>query len=144
MVIVSRPLNLRYAANIKMEPIRKLFAKGMLGQFLGGCLTILFGLWIRSFKERPFYSRGFPEPSIVWILIVFLGLVIIIHAFKNRKTIKGEYDVVKCMNCKSTIYGAQAPNNICPNCGHEVEQIDGYFERHPSEKSLEDVKDKSA
>ncbi|MGD9366908.1 MAG: hypothetical protein PVH87_14500 [Desulfobacteraceae bacterium] len=127
-----------------MEPIRKLFAKGRLGEVFGGCLTISIGLWIRSFEDGAFYSRGFPVPRIVWILIVFLGLGIIVHAFKNRKTIKSEYNFVKCNNCKSSFYEAQAPNDICPNCGHEVEQIDGYFERHLNEKPVEDIKDKSA
>ena len=120
-----------------MTTMRSLFAKGRGGEIIGGCITIFFGLLIGYFEDGTFYSRGYPVPRAVWILIVILGVSILIHGFKHRKIPKYDYGFVKCANCKNSFYRDQAKDYICPKCGSIVEDLEGYFDRHPNESPLE-------
>ena len=66
----------------------RLFAKGRLGDLFWGCLATAPGLWVSSFENGAFYSRGFLVPRFVSILIVILGFQICANT--NRKAIESD------------------------------------------------------
>ena len=103
--------------------------------FAGLCLIFL-GAWVRS---RPSPSMfGFPVPRETGTFLFFAGIFfvvfVLLHA-KNilayKKKVKEDKLIVTCPECRESGFAGDMHGSMCPKCGTEVEELEGFYDRHP-------------
>jgi hypothetical protein len=93
----------------------------------------LFGFFLVIGRE--FYFRGtkvdFGDANILvgWIFVI-LGLVILVIAIRTKAKDFEEKFMI-CPKCKEPFNKKDIPDQRCPQCKAEVEDLDGFYERHP-------------
>lgn len=108
-------------------------------------LTIILGLacfWhgYNILKNGWSHLYGFPLSKGSGILISLFGLVLISFAFFKRNWKNSEDETyMKCPNCGKSYYQKDAPDGQCHNCSSELEQLDGFYDRHPEYKDKKRV-----
>lgn len=93
-------------------------------------LSSEYGYWKGTYifvgKGRYLISFGF---GIMGILFIIYGLK------KNIKPIPLFGNVYfKCIGCGAVISESDAKSSQCPKCGDVLEELKGFFERHPDKK----------
>lgn len=105
---------------------------------IGGFVLVLFGL-ITIF-EGGFSRYGvFAEGRIPGIAAIICGLISLRIGYKgltsvNKNTTKSG-DFLKCIGCGKVYKSYEVENFKCPRCANEVENLIGFFERHPQFKA---------
>ena len=81
---------------------------------------------------------GFPIPKEVGIIFMVLGAFILVYSFFFRKSPFEEKEIdpasenaVMCPECRKPAYEIDFPGRMCPKCNIEVENVDGFYDRHP-------------
>jgi hypothetical protein len=99
---------------------------------IGGiCVTIL-GLLAIKFDWN--HLHGFPTPKVSNYLMVAFGLIMVILTLKKKGKLEDDNIYVICKNCKSIFLTDESPKLICPNCNFKLEELEGFYDRHPELK----------
>ena len=107
-----------------------------------GFIWGLFGLLIiidpSFYHSRLDYYFDFTE--VKWpfgLCLIVLGGIFIWSAFR-KKAIEAEDEyklqqrVVMCPSCVKPFQIKDAPNFKCPICNEELDDLEGFYERHPN------------
>lgn len=101
---------------------------------IGGILFISGGIHTYSMEGEFLIIRGSPVLRVLQsALEIFLGCYLLSKLFFFKAKSEDEAFVM-CIKCKHSFYRKYATDNLCPNCGGRVEDMDGIFERHPELK----------
>ena len=57
-----------------------------------------------------------------------------ILALKNRAKLKSNDKYVICKICHKAFSIENVPDNKCPKCNIELEELNGFYDRHPELK----------
>jgi len=67
--------------------------------------------------------------GIFGILLLLYGILGDIIGRKEEKPNLPEFTV--CPKCKESFWGNDTPDLKCKKCGHNLEEMNGYYKRHP-------------
>ncbi len=96
---------------------------GVLVIFWGG-MTIHHPKWYSFVYHREFDLTGFNIP--IGIALIISGVVIIwIDVIRPRK------DNLICPKCEELYRWKKSLGDKCPKCGTILEDLEGFYERHP-------------
>lgn len=98
---------------------------------VGGLIVILSGYI--TFKEEWWYLHGFKVPRSLGVIFICFGAVLLVVGIFNKNMLTSDI-IMKCPTCLKVFRETETKDNICPNCGNELEPLRGYFERHPKVK----------
>jgi hypothetical protein len=107
---------------------------------LTGLVTAIFGLSIITgpkFYDR-LYARywDFTEVRIPFgTALIIIGIIFIWSALR-RKAKDYEKMFLICPKCEKTFNKKDVPDQLCPNCKVDLENIEGFYERHPERKVI--------
>lgn len=102
-----------------------------------GLLSIIFGVLI--FLRPTIYGQT--VPSEVGLIPIVFGLYCFLKGLSTKGVIEkldesnidfAEY--VVCTKCESPFGKQNANNGRCPKCGGVLENLSGFYERHPEFK----------
>ena len=107
--------------------------------FAGLCL-ILMGVFVRLDPSPSMY--GFAVPNETGTFFIFAGIFYIIYVLFNAKRIitdkknaKKLEKIVMCPNCRKPVFVKDIPNGKCQKCDIELEDVEGFYERHPEPRT---------
>jgi hypothetical protein len=92
-------------------------------------VTIIFDPIQHSSRYN--YTWDFTE--VKWPLggfLIILGSYILISSLR-KKSSDFEEIVLMCPKCVVPYSKKALRNNLCPTCGTQLENLDGFYERHP-------------
>jgi hypothetical protein len=69
------------------------------------------------------------------VLIILLGLFFIWMALRKQFT-NTHIKVFKCIRCGRLVQTNTLEKLSCPFCGDKLEDLEGFFERHPEHKNM--------
>jgi len=101
--------------------------------FIIGSWIVLLGVYLVTGREA--YSRGIRLDygqfnALVGCLFITLGIAFFVYALRaKKKDLEGKF--VICPQCKEPFNDRDVPDQRCPQCKAEVEELDGFYERHP-------------
>jgi len=70
---------------------------------------------------------------IVSISFIIFGLVIIYYEIFSKKTNNKKQTEKICSNCEE-VYSEYFTEDNCLKCGEELEELKGFYDRHPEKK----------
>jgi hypothetical protein len=81
-----------------------------------------------------YYWWSLPVSRLTWIFFLFLGLFFFLMAAFRRSgpIVQG---IVICPKCMNSFYEKDTENMVCPKCKGVLENIKGFYERHPELKN---------
>jgi len=95
-----------------------------------GILSILAG--IIFIREGWDYHYGIAVPKLAGYLWIAFGVAILLYAIFTKKIPKEPHeDFVICPDCRNSFYAKDVHQNRCPKCEGTVEDLDGFYDRHP-------------
>jgi hypothetical protein len=75
-----------------------------------------------------------PVPEWVgWLFVAYGVAVMLVGAIKRRKLSSGERHMI-CPKFNQVCKAYEAPTGKCPHRDTPMEELQGYYERHPDEK----------
>lgn len=104
--------------------LRRLFFIGL------GCLTIWLGVhyYIHQWDSR----YGFPISKGAGVVLSIFGVLILLYGLIRRNIPKSyDDDFVICLDCRASFYAKEVSENTCPNCNGRIENVEGFYDRHP-------------
>jgi len=110
-----------------------------ISHFLVGIGAIFVGFIIKQGGWSHHY--GFSVPNEVGILFVIFGIMLILYGLFKKCVPENEASkFIICSECSKTFYAKDIPDQKCPKCNAKLEDMEGFYERHPElhdgEKSL--------
>jgi hypothetical protein len=100
----------------------------------GGLILIVFGA--TTLVEGGFSKYGVyvPVSKFFSIGIIVFALIMMRSGYKiitteDTKSKRGRF--LKCICCGRSYHSSEVPNSNCPECMGRLENIEGFFERHP-------------
>jgi TctA family transporter len=100
-------------------------------------LSIIFGVLI--FLRPTIYGQN--VPSEVGLIPIIFGLYCFLKSLSTKKIIEelNESNIdfakyVMCIKCASPFRKQDTNNGRCPKCGGVLENLSGFYERHPEIK----------
>lgn len=97
-------------------------------EILGGALFIVCGIKITV--SGTFW--GIPNTRIPGVLFIPVGLYFIYAAIKKKSSLFPQY--LKCTSC-GQVQTKIGSINKCIKCGNEMENLVGFYDRHPENKA---------
>ena len=72
--------------------------------------------------------------------LIFLGIFFIWSSFRKKaieaeKKAKDDKKVLMCSKCVRPYYKKDCPSSKCPECQTPLEELSGFYERHPELKN---------
>lgn len=108
--------------------------KTRLGWFLFGLLFIILGFMIYSQKGWHFGRFG-PTHHTAGYLFLIGGLVLTLFAILKKDFPKEKGDeYMMCVSCLKPSFRKELRDEKCPFCNGIVEELKGFYERHPKLK----------
>ena len=112
-------------------------------QILLGLALVVGGALIVNVPGWTVY--GIPVSSGQGMLLIFAGVIWIGYVLLNRKKILIQEETVKeakreakrfviCPRCGETKYAKDVPGLKCPKCETALEELEGFYDRHPNLK----------
>jgi hypothetical protein len=106
-------------------------------RFAGGLILTFFGLITLIGDGYTRYGIQVSVSRIVSIGIIVYGLIMLRSGYhivtsESTKSKRGKY--LKCVNCGKIDHSSSMPNEICPQCSGKLENLEGFFDRHPNQK----------
>jgi hypothetical protein len=107
---------------------------------LGVCLA-LYGFF--TIIQRGYYSSRFefyfdfgPYHYIFGIFVAVVGVFFVYTSLTSKKK-----KFLICPECKKSFNPKDVPNSYCPKCSIGLEDLDGFYDRHPElkEKGQDDM-----
>jgi len=77
--------------------------------------------------------RGVPLPGIAAYLQCAMGVGMIVYGLASKNVSK-EFGVRICSACRSVFRAKDVIGTACPKCSGQVEDLKGFYERHPELK----------
>jgi hypothetical protein len=116
------------------------FLKSRIIYILAGILLLITSLitlekdYFNWYGGRFFIGKG--RYSIAIVIMISGALAIFVAL---RKSFKPFYytTYLKCLNCNKVFGDKKTSNLLCPNCGGQLEELDGFYDRHPEFKEEE-------
>lgn len=98
-----------------------------------------FGLGIllhpKFYDSKHDYYYDFSEIKLpLGSILIVIGVLFILLGF-GKKSKENETKVLICPTCNEPFYNIDVPDRRCPNCGGGLEDLNGFYERHPELKS---------
>jgi hypothetical protein len=109
-------------------------SKGKIGLLLGGLIFVLTGLGLA--KTGFDFLHGFHVPRFVAILWVMLGIGAIVYALSPKEATS----LMICPVCEEVYGRGKVPDSKCPQCGADLEILEGFYERHSEGKEVTESK----
>jgi hypothetical protein len=118
---------------MKKEKIYKTQFKKRMFFIILGSLSIWYG--IKLYINQWSYLYGVPVAKWTGVIIALFGVIILLYGL-IKKDIPKDYDenFVMCVSCLNSFYVQEISNNICPKCNGNVEDLGGFYVRHPELK----------
>jgi len=91
-----------------------------------GILSILVGIII--IREGWSYRYGIAVPRLAGYLMAAFGVAFLLYGILTKKIPKA---YVICLDCRNSFYAKDVHQNRCPKCEGTVEDLDGFYDRHP-------------
>jgi hypothetical protein len=111
-------------------------------EILSASLFIILGALFYFSEHSTLY--GFPVSRHTGTLILFIGVFWIFYVLLNRKRVIYDWKkskimekVLICPKCLKPEWAIDHPSLKCPNCDSDLEQMDGFYERHPDLKEIQ-------
>ena len=96
-----------------------------------GCLWYGFNI----LKEGWSHLYGYPISRGSGVIVLIFGVFLILYGcFRKARNKQDEEKFLICLGCGKTFYEKDIPNRQCLDCGSDLENIDGFYERHPELK----------
>jgi ribosomal protein S27E len=107
--------------------------------FSGGLCFILTGIWTWSDGGIVHFGVFAPVTKLTTVGIIVYGAYLMRVGYKAMKEDKPEVKYLKCTGCGHVCFAHEAHDRKCPKCSGAVENLDGFFDRHPEfrDKGLE-------
>ena len=101
---------------------------------LWGLLLIVFGALVASNPHPTQYGISVPRGA--GVVLICAGTILIVYSLIKRKDIlKEESEFFQiCPRCEETAYAKDVPDLKCPECEVDLENLEGYYDRHPELK----------
>lgn len=98
-----------------------------------GLLMILVGIDVFHRKSFFYYGADVPlgNSNFVSALIIIFGIILIVFAFMKKIHLTKKEKYYKCIQCGTVFAEDIQEESTCPNCGNEVEDLEGFYDRHP-------------
>ena len=81
------------------------------------------------------HHYGFPVPPETGLLICAAGIVLIFFgAFKKKALQVKENNILICLSCQTPIRSEDVVDFKCPICQGNLEELEGFYDRHPELK----------
>jgi hypothetical protein len=115
---------------------KKMVKKGFLYvawfYLMAGLFLFIDGL-LSFFQGRTsFKSANAPITKLSAIVVLGFGLFFMVIGYKQvTKKRPPEVKYFKCPGCGHVCFAHEAPDCKCPKCSGAVENLDGFFDRHP-------------
>jgi len=101
-----------------------------------GILSILAGIGI--IRVGWSYHYGIAVPKLSGYLWAAFGVAFLLYGVFTKEIPKEPHeDFVICPDCRNSFYAKDVHQNQCPECEGTVEDLDGYYERHPDQREEE-------
>ena len=72
--------------------------------------------------------------SFMGIVFILVGAVFIVLSITKIDLLYKDITVLKCPKCLKIYNKQELKSEKCPHCGADLEQLKGFFERHPDLK----------
>ena len=109
-----------------------------------GCVLIFSGIsiWLNPVYYSSRFGLPFDFTGIKWpfgIGLIILGSLFIWSPFRKKsieaeKKAKDENRLLMCPNCIKPLYKKDCRDLKCPDCQASLEDLSGFYERHPELK----------
>lgn len=114
----------------------------MVVVIISGIVLMVLGILI--YIDPVIYGYDVPKESGV-VLIIIGGLWIFyflreVKKYSKNKSSTDYADFVICTDCRKPFSNIDAPSEICPSCGGRLENLSGFYERHPELKEDQENK----
>jgi ribosomal protein S27E len=97
-----------------------------------GFVFIVFGLITCSEGGISIKGAYAPVTKLTATGIIILGAFVMRAGYKGIiKPSVTEVKHLKCINCGNVCFSNEATERACPKCSGVVENLEGFFERHP-------------
>jgi hypothetical protein len=130
--------------NLSLEPRREnagTFSASQLSRYVSMkfiseiLFAVLMIVWGYIFYSTGWYSTyDVPVPKFAGILLIFFGIYFSIAVIRKRKW-KSVSDYLICKECLTTYVRSELKNHHCPKCEGSLDELNGFYERHPELKS---------
>lgn len=104
-----------------------------------GISLILYGSL--TIMKRGYYSSKFgfyfdfgPYHYVLGIIITIVG-IFFVYTSLTKKAKEFEAKFLICPKCKAPFNQKEVPDGRCPECEVKLEDLDGFYERHPELKA---------
>ena len=101
-----------------------------------GILSILAGIIFAREGWSSLYRL--PVPRFSGYLWIAFGVALLLYGIFTKKIPKAPHEeYVICLDCRNSFYAKDVHLNRCPKCEGTVEDLDGFYDRHPELKEEE-------
>jgi hypothetical protein len=101
-----------------------------------GILVVFSGVDI--FFRQAFYYFGvdvkLENSRYVAVLVIIFGVFFIVTGLKKQFSLVREEKYYKCVKCGLVVGEYIEEDCTCPKCGAGLEDLNGFFNRHPDQK----------
>jgi len=114
------------------------------GSIFLGIVLIMMGIGVILFPERYDILSGvhLDYSRMRWplgVLSIVIGMLFIRHYFSKKakqleEIAEDKKAILMCEKCLKPYYKKDVENLLCPKCTHPLENIDGFYNRHPELK----------
>jgi hypothetical protein len=111
---------------------------GLVGSFI-----IISPRFFSSYFKRELDFTEIRWPfggALIVIGFIFIWSSLIKKAIEAEKKEKDDNKVLMCPKCEKPFYKKDSSSSMCPECRTELEDLSGFYDRHPE---LKDKKEKS-
>ena len=78
---------------------------------------------------------GYPVSNATGVIVALFGVALIVFAIFRKSTPDKEEDkFLICPKCKTPFNQKDLTDSRCPECKAELEDLEGFYERHPELK----------
>ena len=101
--------------------------------YAGSIATIVIGfiILLDPVIDDPVFEYTFDLTEIRWPFGLFFfcsGLLLLYRSIKSKYDENDDYR--KCPECMKTYHKDTVEDNICPECGAQVEELRGFYDRY--------------
>ena len=102
--------------------------------------TVIIGIifiWvgINVLKEGWSHLYGHPIPKVTGVFILFFGFYLVLGGFfPKARNKRNDEEFLICPTCRKPFGRGDFAENQCPICETDLENLEGFYERHPEVK----------
>jgi len=77
------------------------------------------------------FIHDFTEIRLPFGVFLTLTGLVFLYTSLRKKSISSASGYLICCNCRHLFEKKSIAGNQCPSCGTDLEQLDGFYDRHP-------------